>query len=171
MSIKKFVGGTVSGGNFDFTDFTDRLTTGEVFDLSQWTGYTLRQLSLSVWCNASAYSAITISSYLPRSLHPQDLDRQALWTFLIRGALYFNSGLAVFDFAPGLIRVNPGRESLYLIVYDFMVTPGNYDATCQWALNMLWEPYKSDCDSDFNISFSKPEEGKGQLVSGRTYRR
>jgi hypothetical protein len=134
-------GSSGSGGTFNASSYNTVVAPGNIYELSRWVGYTLRHLSYSALpSNFNCVSAIAITNRLPTSLHPKDLDRQALWTALLSPLFFAYGQLATFDFAPGLIWVGPG-EKLYVVVYDLVSNASQAANTGQWALNMLWEPY------------------------------
>ena len=134
-------GSSGSGGNFDLSNLNTVVAPGQAYELSRWVGYTLRHLSFSMWFSAYyPHTAIAITNRMPTSLHPRDLDRQALFSVLISPYTGVNIGPLILDFPPGLIWVAPG-ENLYVVVYDLVHSNTNAANTGQWALNMLWEPY------------------------------
>jgi hypothetical protein len=134
-------GNSVSGGSINLSALNTVVAPGQVYLLSRWVGYTLRHLSFSALVGSYyPVGAIAITNRTPKSLHPQDLDRQALWAILLSPDRFARGELTVFDFAPGLIWVKPG-ESLYVVVYDLVHSDAGSANTGQWALNMLWEPY------------------------------
>jgi hypothetical protein len=134
-------GSSGGSGTFDASSYNTVVAPGNIYELSKWVGYTLRHLSYSALPpNFNCLSAIAITNRLPTSLHPRDLDRQALWTVLLSPLFFAYGQLAAFDFAPGLIWVGPG-EKLYVVVYDLVSNASQAANTGQWALNMLWEPY------------------------------
>jgi hypothetical protein len=129
------------GGNIDLSGANVVVAPGQVYELSRWTGYTLRHLSFSVLVGSYyPVGAIAVTNRVPTSLHPQNLDRQALWAILLSPDFFIQKMIASFDFAPGLIWVAPG-ETLYVVVYNLVHSSAGAANTGQWALNMLWEPY------------------------------
>jgi hypothetical protein len=129
------------GGSVDLSTANTVVAPGQVYELSKWVGYTLRHLSFTLWI--SAYypnGAIAITNRMPTSLHPKDLDREALFTVLINPNATPFIGALTFDFPRGLIWVAPG-EKLYIVVYNLVHTNPNAANAAQWALNTLWEPY------------------------------
>jgi hypothetical protein len=134
-----------SGGTYQSNFQNDRnvvIVPGKVYELSRWVGYSLRHLSFSVWLLGGYYpmTALAITNRLPVSMHPKDIDPQALWQVLL-GEETFKTGLPVtFEFAPGLIWVGPG-EKLYIVVYDLVHYDTEAEGSGQWAINILWEPY------------------------------
>ena len=134
-------GSSGSGGSVDLSALNTVVAPGQVYELSRWVGYTLRHLSLSLWVGSYyPHGAIAITNTMPKSLHPKDLDPQALFSVLISPYTGTNIGPLILDFPPGLIWVGPG-EHLYIVVYDFVHNSTGAANTGQWALNMLWEPY------------------------------
>jgi hypothetical protein len=134
-------GSAGSSGTFDLSNANTIVAPGQVYELSRWTGYTLRHLSFSVWVSVYyPHGAIAITNRMPKSLHPKDLDPQALFTVLIPPYTGINIGPLIFDFPPGLIWVKPG-ETLYVVVYNLVHSNSSAENTAQWALNMLWEPH------------------------------
>ena len=133
-------GSSGSGGSGDFSPYGYVAAPGAVYELSRWTGYTLRHLSYS-FMNVATYvplGGLFITNRLPDSLHPQNMDPQALWaTFVFTGRV---GGTVSFDFDPGLIWVGPG-ETLYIVVCDLMAASSSSEGTARWTLNTLWEPY------------------------------
>ena len=133
-------GSSGGGGSGDLSVYSVVAAPGAVYELSRWTGYTLRHLSFS-WINtvtAIPLGGVYITNRLPDSLHPKDMDPQALWaTFVYTGRV---GGTVSFDFDPGLIWVGPG-ETLYIVVCDLMAAPPSSEGTAKWTLNTLWEPY------------------------------
>jgi hypothetical protein len=134
-------GNSGSNGNIDLSNANTIVAPGAVYELSRWVGHTLRHLSFTLWCGSYfPTGAIAITNRLPQSLHPKDLDPQALFTILLNPYAVGYVGSYIFDFPPGLIWVGPG-ESLYVVVYDLVHSNPNAENTAQWTLNMLWEPY------------------------------
>jgi hypothetical protein len=134
-------GNSGGGGSFNFGNINTVVAPGQVYELSRWVGYTLRHLSFSLWIEAYyPIGAIAITKTMPTSLHPRNLNPQALFTVLISPYTGVNIGPLILDFPPGLIWVAPG-ESLYVVVYDLVHSTPESANTGQWALNMLWEPY------------------------------
>jgi len=134
-------GSSGDGGSLNLTSSNVIVAPGQVYELSRWVGYTLRHLSFSAWLTGYyPVGAIAITNRLPDSLHPRDLDPQALWKVLLGQDFFRTTGVATFDFPPGVIWVGPG-EKLYIVVYDLVSSVSSAANTGQWALNMLWEPY------------------------------
>jgi hypothetical protein len=134
-------GSSGGGGSLSLPTSNVVVAPGQVYELSRWVGYTLRHLSFSVWLTGYyPTGAIAITDRLPNSLHPRDSDPQALWKVLLGADFFRATGIATFDFAPGLIWVGPG-EKLYVVVYDLVSSVSAAANTGRWALNMLWEPY------------------------------
>jgi hypothetical protein len=134
-------GSSGSSGRIDLSRANVVVAPGAAYELSRWTGYTLRHLSFSAIVGVYyPVGAIAITNRMPTSLHPRDLDPQALWVALLAPNYLGRGDIATFDFPPGLIWVAPG-ETLYVVVYDLVHSETSAADTGQWALSMLWEPY------------------------------
>ena len=134
-------GSSGSGGSGDFSSFIYVAAPGAVYEMSRWTGYTLRHLSFSFANAVSIYllGGIYITNKLPTSLHPKDMDPQAFWSiYVYPGEM---GGTFQFNFDPGLIWVGPG-EILYIVVCDLVGLSSSSTNSARWRLNTLWEPYE-----------------------------
>ena len=133
-------GSSGGGGSGDFSSFIYVAAPGAVYELSRWTGYTLRHLSFSFFnvANIPPLGGVYITNQLPTSLHPGNMNPQTFWsTYVYTGVA---GGTLSFDFDPGLIWVGPG-ETLYIVVCDLVAPSSSSTNTAKWRLNTLWEPY------------------------------